>query len=222
MNEMKEAIVTKWNNRAPTFDADHATEDLNVWRTVLEDLIGKQGRGRVLDVGTGTGFLANMLAELGYEAVGIDFAENMLELGRQHSRERGVNVEYHLGDGDRLPFPDNSFDALVNCRVLWTLLDPVTSIREWMRVLKPGGVLLSFIRIATPEDQPAEPVVKPQQYPDNIDEKLPLRSASAERHLEAYRDAGVEYPTAILLRRDLGLDPNLYNPWYAFKAVKKG
>lgn len=222
MNEFKKIIADKWDWRAATFDADHATENLTVWREVLEELIARGGKGRVLDVGTGTGFLANLLAELGYESVGIDFSKDMLEIGRQNSAARGLSVEYHLGDGDALPFADNSFDVLVNCRVIWTLLDPVSSIREWMRVLKPGGVLLSFTRITTPEEQAVWKLQKPEnQYPDPVNAALPLRAAPVEKHLEAYRDAGVEYPAAILLRKDLGIDPELYSPWYVFKGVKR-
>lgn len=222
MEKFKEIIADKWTARASTFDADHATENLVVWREVLEDLIGLKGNGKVLDVGTGTGFLANLLAEIGYTSVGIDFSEGMLEIGRVNSANRGVSVEYHLGDGDKLPFEDNSFDALVNCRVIWTLLDPVASLKEWMRVLKPGGVLLSFTRISTPEERRMWREKAPQnQYPEEVDRSLPLRAASVEEHLNAYQDAGIMYPAAILLRKDLGLDPDAYKQWYVFKGIKR-
>ena len=223
MKEFKQIIADKWTDRAPTFDADHATENLTIWRKVLEELIGRKGQGKVLDVGTGTGFLANMLAEIGYESMGIDFSEGMLELGKQNSLNRGVSVAYYLGDGDALPFEDNTFDALVNCRVLWTLLDPVKSLKEWMRVLKPGGVLLSFTRISTPEERAMWRVEKPTfQYPEEVDQALPLRAASVEQHLQAHVDAGIYNPAAIQLRKDMGLDPDAYKPWIVFKGVKNG
>ena len=226
MNEYKQLISKKWTERAPTFDEDHATENLNSWRLTLEELIGKKGDGSVLDVGTGTGFLANMIAELGYQSTGIDFAEGMLELGRENAKKRGTAVDFVIGDGEQLPFADNSFDVVVNSRVLWLLLDPVKAIAEWKRVLKPGGVLLSFIRIISPEDIERMKRESRQNGPKNgvccppeIEAAMPLRDAPLDRHLIAYQDAGFYAPEAILLRRNLSDQPEL-QPWFALKGVK--
>ena len=222
MDKFKEIISDKWTFRASTFDADHATENLDVWRVVLEELIGRRGKGRVLDIGTGTGFLANMIAEIGYESVGVDFSEGMLEIGRKNTEARGVNVEYILADGETLPFPDNSFDALVNCRVVWTLLNPVKAFEEWKRVLKPGGVLLSFTRFSTPEEREMCKKMKPEnQYPDEVDAALPLKYADLEAHMIAYQTAGFMHPSAILLRKDLALEPEKMHQWYALKGIKE-
>jgi ubiquinone/menaquinone biosynthesis C-methylase UbiE len=220
MGKNKLIISEKWTSRAPTFDEEHSTENLEVWRCVLEELIGGKGNGVVLDVGTGTGFLANMIAEIGYESIGIDFSEGMLEIGRKNSAARGNAVTYILEDGDNIPFNDNYFDSIVNCRVVWTLLDPVKAFREWMRALKPSGILLSFIKLSSKEERAHWRAEKPQnQYPEELYEFLPLHAAPLDKYLEAYQDAGFINPAAILLRPDLGTMEN-GRQWYALKGVK--
>ena len=222
MEEFKKVISKKWTERAPTFDDDHATEDITLWRETLEELICRKGNGSVLDIGTGTGFLANMISELGYCSVGIEFSEGMLEVGRQNTARRGTAVEYILGDGETLPFADNTFDAVVNCRVLWLLLDPVNAIKEWKRVLKPGGAVLSFVRITTPEEkaQMLSDTSGKMRYPKKVVQAMPLMAAAIDAHLAAYQDAGFHNPEAILLRRDLSLQEGA-KPWYAFRGVKE-
>lgn len=99
---------------------------------------------RVLDVGTGAGFLAILLARHGCEATGVDNSDSMLEEARTLARQDGRDVTFLRMDAQRLDFPDASFDAIVARNVTWTLLDPHAAYREWWRVLRRGGCLLNF------------------------------------------------------------------------------
>lgn len=90
---------------------------------IFKKKIGETAK-KVLDIGTGTGFLSIMLAEMGYEVVGLDISEEMLKRARNKAVDRGVKVEFKLGDAEDLPFDAGSFDAVVNRAVLWTLPDP--------------------------------------------------------------------------------------------------
>jgi len=96
----------------------------------------------VLDVGTGTGFIALLLAELGHQVTGVDFSAKMLEVARQKTAEFLKTLKILEGDVERLPFDDHSFDGVTARYILWTLPDPEKAIREWIRLLKPGGGLV--------------------------------------------------------------------------------
>ena len=175
-------IAAYWNERSPLFDEEHDTEDISLWSRELEKVIGLSGEGKILDVGTGTGFLALMLGQLGYEVTGIDLAEKMLELGRKKAGQMELSIVFMQSSCEQLPFPDNSFDAVVNCRVMWTLPEPVQALKEWKRVLKPGGKVISFMRMM-PIDSAAD------YYGEDVE--LPLRKGERKDYVAAYETAGL-------------------------------
>lgn len=92
------AIADYWNEASDEFDEQHATEDLALWSTELERAIDLQGNGSVLDVGTGTGFLALLLAKLGYDVSGVDVAEKMLQIGVEKAERLKLSVDFQKGE----------------------------------------------------------------------------------------------------------------------------
>ncbi len=99
---------------------------------------------KVLDVGTGPGFFAIIMAEMGYTVTAVDRAENMLQEGRRNGQSAGVQVDFCQGDALELPFPDNSFDLVVSRNLVWTLPALEQAYREWYRLLKRWGKVLIF------------------------------------------------------------------------------
>lgn len=98
---------------------------------------------RVLDVAAGAGEPALSAAERvgpGGYVLATDISEGIIELARQVARERGLQqIETRRMDGEKLDLPDACFDAVL-CRLgLMYMPHPVTALREWRRVLKPGG-----------------------------------------------------------------------------------
>lgn len=92
-------------------------------------------KGNVLEIGVGTGRIANPVAAAGCRVIGIDISLNMLN-------EVGENLRLLQGDMHRLPFPDNFFDAVLAVHVLHLSRDWQQVIREIARVLRPDGVLI--------------------------------------------------------------------------------
>jgi ubiquinone/menaquinone biosynthesis C-methylase UbiE len=103
--------------------------------------------GRLLDVGCGPGTFALELARAfpGSEVVGIDLAEPLVAMAREAARAAGLDgrVVFEVADVQRIPFPDDAFDALTNLNMLHIVEDPVAMLDEMERILKPDGYLLA-------------------------------------------------------------------------------
>ena len=97
--------------------------------------------GRVLEVGCGTGGLLVAAARAGIAVVGVDVAwRGFAAVGRL--ADHGLSAPLLAASADRLPWPDGHFDTIVADSVLEHLDDPARAVREWSRVLRPGGHLL--------------------------------------------------------------------------------
>ena len=100
--------------------------------------------GKILDVGTGPGFFAILLAEAGYQVTAIDYTEEMLKEAQQNACGLAECIVWKTGDAQALDVENNSFDAIVTRNVTWNLPRPDLAYKEWLRVLKPGGMLYNF------------------------------------------------------------------------------
>ena len=212
-DEKKAEVYGIWNAWAPNYNEYHkdelAGENLTLWRSVLRRVIDAPEGSQVLDIGTGTGFLSIMASELGYKSFGIDFSEQMLEFAGQNSKLRNAPVTFVRGDGDVLPFENEEFSAVMNSRVLWTCVDPEASIKEWMRVTKTHGRIISFTR--TGEDIPKENSM--------MDKMLPLSNATTADYIEVYRRAGLKNVVCEKLPEEMSV---LAGPvWYVITGEKE-
>ena len=127
---------------APTYDLMNRVmtggQDVR-WREKLLDLCDLPAQGALLDVGTGTGDIAaaarRRLPHL--TVVGVDFTYEMMAVG--HMRAARAALPFLQGDTFRLPFPDNTFDAVVSGFLVRNVVDRVGALREQGRVTKSGG-----------------------------------------------------------------------------------
>ncbi len=122
-----------WSMGAPSID-----------RAIIEKLEHDIGSLRILDVGCATGRLLDQLAASGATRLsGTDLAPNMIEVAAKKLRRRGVPVDLRVADAeDRLPWDDESFDAVTLTAVLHHFFRPKDALAEIRRVLHPGGRLL--------------------------------------------------------------------------------
>jgi demethylmenaquinone methyltransferase/2-methoxy-6-polyprenyl-1,4-benzoquinol methylase len=112
------------------------------WRKKAVFLSGIQEGDRVLDVCTGTGELAFLLArKVGSRGTvtGVDFCEEMINRARKKTGHHYSNLSYILSDAKKLPFPDNTFDAVTVAFGMRNIPDTIPALQEIKRVLKPGG-----------------------------------------------------------------------------------
>lgn len=94
-------------------------------------------RSSILDVGCGAGFLTNELALAGHIVTGVDLSESSLAVA--HRFDKTQSVIYKTADAYKLPFPDASFEVVCAMDFLEHVDDPARVIKEFSRVLKPGG-----------------------------------------------------------------------------------
>jgi ubiquinone/menaquinone biosynthesis C-methylase UbiE len=109
----------------------------------------QSGAERVLDLGCGAGHTALAFAPRVADVVAVDLAEAMLAQGRRLARERGIgNVDFRLGDVERLALPDASFDVVTSRFSAHHYPAPERALAEVVRVLRPGGTFLLVDSVA--------------------------------------------------------------------------
>ncbi|MBA3547114.1 MAG: methyltransferase domain-containing protein [Nannocystis sp.] len=149
----------------------------------------------ILDVAAGPGTLALLAAPEVRRVSALDFSSGMIDRLRHEAAARGLaNVEAIVGDGQALPYPDETFDAAFSMFGLIFFPDRARGLRELLRVLRPGRQ--AVIGSWAPLDPGAPPVILFELLRDASPEmpptfpKLPLTDAEAMRH--ELREAGFE------------------------------
>lgn len=258
--EQKERIVSYWTRRSDGFAAQRAAElesglherwlklikaDLlsvkPEWAKVQErsshEAVGLRPL-KILDVGTGSGFFAILLSLTGHQVMGIDLTEAMIRHAAGLAAQYGCSAEFLVMDAENLDFEDKSFDVVISRNLTWILPDPQRAYQEWMRVLRPGGVLLNYDAdygmacFTEPEDQlPAEHAHNKigrnmMQECQNLKDELDISSwrrpewdASVLRQI-GYEELDIDREVSKYIYRE---KDEFYNPvpLFSLKVVKK-
>jgi demethylmenaquinone methyltransferase/2-methoxy-6-polyprenyl-1,4-benzoquinol methylase len=110
------------------------------WRKRTRQCLELEPGRRVLDLAAGTGVSTAELQRSGADAVACDFSLGMLRAGRANRQRR--RVRFVAGDGTRLPFADEVFDAVTISFGLRNISDVPAALAEMARVVRPGGRLV--------------------------------------------------------------------------------
>ena len=143
-----------WTKRASGYSEvnrlELATAQRRKWKRCLQEEIEKTFSHhvtedlRVLDIGTGPGFFAIILCELGYDVTAVDITPAMIDEARKNAGPIANKIVFSVMNAEALTYAGNSFDVVVSRNLTWNLPHPEKAYAEWVRVLKPGGLLLNF------------------------------------------------------------------------------
>jgi ubiquinone/menaquinone biosynthesis C-methylase UbiE len=224
-DRLQAEITAYWDMRSKDYD-DHPNHGLQSqlekegWLALLRELLPPPPLD-ILDVGTGTGFLALLMAELGHRVVGIDLAKGMLEVANS-KRMPNAMARFEIGDASAPNFPDASFDAITSRHLLWTLVEPEQAFANWRKLLRPGGRIIAIDSVSPSP----KPVPVSSSYSEELAKALPLRHTGTPwAAVRAFKTAGYEYVSASLIDEvgQLRREPRHefeFAPRYVFMAIR--
>lgn len=150
MSTLTSTIEQYWTRRASSYTEVVRKNLADGWDCKWADELIRnfpkaEGRRlKVLDIGTGPGFYAIILASRGYDVTAVDLSEGMIEQAKHNAGSLAEKIRFFKMDAQELSFPDNEFDVIVTRNLTWNLPDPVKAYSEWRRVLRDGGVMLNI------------------------------------------------------------------------------
>lgn len=150
MSTLTSTIEQYWTRRASSYTEVVRKNLADGWDCKWADELIRnfpkaEGRAlKVLDIGTGPGFYAIILASRGYDVTAVDLSEGMIEQAKHNAGSLAEKIRFFKMDAQELSFPDNEFDVIVTRNLTWNLPDPVKAYGEWRRVLRDGGVMLNI------------------------------------------------------------------------------
>lgn len=185
--EARAEVRRRFDDRAPTYDESamhRGLADAVAEFVLAGDANG--GPGDVLDVATGTGLVLRALRERGAHGrmIGVDLAPRMLEVARTHLPE----AELIEADAASLPLPDDCVDLVTCVTGLQLFTDAPAAIREWARVLRAGGrvVTATFVAFDPTRHRAAPPSAmlhhEPFRTPEVLDETFAPVGLHVARH----------------------------------------
>jgi 2-polyprenyl-6-hydroxyphenyl methylase/3-demethylubiquinone-9 3-methyltransferase len=130
-------LADRWWDLDGEFKTLHAVNPLRI--QFIRSFVELEGK-RVVDVGCGGGILSEGLARAGAQVVGIDLAEELLDIAKSHADESGIEADYRRISAEALAEAEpGSFDIVTCMEMLEHVPDPASVVRACAKLVKPGG-----------------------------------------------------------------------------------
>lgn len=141
-------ITAYWNDRSASWrkerDEAWSRPETEHWLDFFKSVRSQVAGNKVLEVGTATGYFANIMTLAGFEVTAVDLSPQMIEYANLVSQELELNVAYQVMDAQMLQFEVNTFDLVFTRLMTWTIPDLKKCYSEMERVLKLGGRLINL------------------------------------------------------------------------------
>lgn len=146
--DLCERIETYWDERSNKFN-NIRIQELNssnyiAWQTLIQEHLPSHTNLNIIDIGTGTGFFAILLARMGHTVIGIDSSAKMIEYAKNNAAYYGCNIKFYKMNAQAPTFNDATFDLVISRNLTWTLPDAKKAYEEWFRILRTNGILMNF------------------------------------------------------------------------------
>jgi demethylmenaquinone methyltransferase / 2-methoxy-6-polyprenyl-1,4-benzoquinol methylase len=155
----KEQVEQMFDNIAGNYDSLNRVISFGIdvkWRKKVLKIVSDAKPKIILDIATGTGDLAILMAETAAEKIiGLDISDGMLEVGRTKIKQKNLKakIEMVLADSENMPYSDNYFDAITVAFGVRNFENLEKGLSEILRVLKPNGVFV-ILETSVPEKFP--------------------------------------------------------------------
>ena len=155
----KEQVAKMFDNISGNYDNLNRVISFGIdikWRNKVLDMVAKTNPKTILDIATGTGDLAILMTKTKADKIiGLDISDGMLEVGRQKINAQNLQsrIEMVLGDSEKMPYDNNSFDAITVAFGVRNFENLEIGLAEILRVLKPNGLFV-ILETSVPEKFP--------------------------------------------------------------------
>jgi ubiquinone/menaquinone biosynthesis C-methylase UbiE len=150
MNTLNEKVTDYCSKRAHSYsDAVNHTLSKNnekeAWEKLIYSQIPSDKKLKILDIGTGPGIFVVLLgSNPHFEVTATDSSPGMLAEAKKNAEANHIIANFHECDAHTLPFENETFDVIISRNVTWNLPHPEKAYKEWKRVLKKGGKIITF------------------------------------------------------------------------------
>lgn len=141
-------IANYWDKQAEIWreEKDEAwkTDETQYWIAYFKSILPQLSGNKVLEIGTASGYFANILKLAGYEVTAVDISPDMIREAEKVSSQLGLDIDYYTMDAQDLKFESESFDLIFTRLMTWTIPDIPLFYQSCYKLLKTKGTLINF------------------------------------------------------------------------------